>query len=458
MLIRAGSNLSLELWESVKTVLEQRVANQTFQTWFQPVTQLAEGQDVLTLKVPNQFFYDWMKSHYGEIIQSTLAEVSGRPMRVEYSIVLDDRHQGGQPEPFFEPEAPVNRRKGFESHLNEQFTFSNFVEGPNNQFAKAAAEAVVNANDNNMYNPLVIYGGVGLGKTHLLHAIGNGYLQFNPNKRVLYISSEKFTMDFISAIRENKAGLFSQQYRKNDLLIVDDVQFFRKKERTQEEFFHTFNELHMNGKRIILSTDRPPAEIGLQKRLTSRFLAGLMVDIHSPDFETRVAILRQKSEESGIEIPYDVIEYLATNIESNIRELQGALIRLLAYSSLAKSDINLQLAHKVLLDLIGKANKAIVTMDDIINQASETFGVKKDDIYGKGRKQEVALARQAAMYLSKELTHNSLKSIGLFFGGRDHSTVIHACKTIKEKIAADDIFNAEVKALLRRLTGPILKN
>ena len=420
--------------------------------------QLAEDSEVLTLKVPNQFFYDWMKSHYGDIIKDTLEQVSGRAMRVEYSIVLEDSPSSSQPEPFFETERTKQRPTAIKSNLNEQFTFSNFVEGPNNQFAKAAAEAIVNSTDNNMYNPLVVYGGVGLGKTHLLHAVVSAFLQLNPRKHVLYVSSEKFTLDFISSIKENKAGLFSQRYRKTDLLIVDDVQFFKKKERTQEEFFHTFNDLHMNGKRIILSTDRPPGEIGLQKRLTSRFLAGLMVDIHSPDFETRIAILRQKSEESGIDIPYDVIEYLATNIESNIRELQGALIRLLAYSSLAKSDINLQLAHKVLMDITGKRIKPTVNMEDIIGQTGESFGVKKDDIYGKGRKQEVALARQTAMFLSKELTHNSLKSIGLFFGGRDHSTVIHACKTIKIKMQADDIFNAEVKTLLRRLSGPTLKS
>lgn len=446
------------LWENVKTVLETRVASQTFQTWFKPMKQLAEDSEVLTLKVPNQFFYDWMKSHYGEIITNTLTEVSGRAMRVEYSIVLEDHAVSAQPELFFETQQAKQKLPARESNLNEQFVFDNFVEGPNNQFAKAAAEAVVNSNDNNMYNPLVVYGGVGLGKTHLLHAIGNAYRQYNPGKQVLYISSEKFTLDFISAIKENKAGLFSQRYRKADLLIVDDVQFFKKKERTQEEFFHTFNDLHMNGKRIILSTDRPPNEIGLQKRLTSRFLAGLLVDIHSPDFETRIAILRQKSEESGIEIPYDVIEYLATNIESNIRELQGALIRLLAYSSLAKSDINLQLAHRVLMDLTGKVAKPTVSMEDIIGQTSDSFGVKKNDIYGKGRKQEVALARQTAMFLSKELTHSSLKSIGLFFGGRDHSTVIHACKTVVAKMNDDDIFNAEVKALLRRLSGPVLKS
>lgn len=421
--------------------------------------QLAEDSEVLTLKVPNQFFYDWMKSHYGEIIQDTLAEVSGRAMRVEYSVVMEEQTESSQPEPFFEEKKPAVRKpEKLPSNLNEQFTFDNFVEGPNNQFAKAAAEAVVNSNDNNMYNPLVVYGGVGLGKTHLLHAIGNAFRQYNPGKQVIYVSSEKFTLDFINAIRENKAALFSQKYRKADLLIVDDAQFFKKKERTQEEFFHTFNELHMSGKRIILSTDRPPGEIGLQKRLTSRFLAGLTTDIQSPDFETRIAILRQKSDESGIEISYDVIEYLATNIESNIRELQGALIRLLAYSSLAKSDINLELAHRVLLDITGKAAKPTVNMEQIVESASESFGVKKDDIYGKGRKQEVALARQAAMFLSKELTHNSLKSIGLFFGGRDHSTVIHACKTIRGKMSEDDIFNAEIKTLLRRLSGPVLKS
>lgn len=421
--------------------------------------QLAEDSEVLTLKVPNKFFYDWIKSHYGEIIQTTLAEVSGRPMRVEYSVVLEEQGEAPQPEPFFEEKKKVPKQPDLlENNLNEQFTFENFVEGPNNQFAKAAAEAVVNSNDNQMYNPLVVYGGVGLGKTHLLHAIGNAYRQYSQNKQVIYVSSEKFTLDFINAIKENKAGLFSQKYRKADLLIVDDVQFFKKKERTQEEFFHTFNELHLRGKRIILSTDRPPSEIGLQKRLVSRFLAGLSVDIQSPDFETRIAILRQKSDESGIDIPYDVIEYLATNIESNIRELQGALIRLLAYSSLAKSDINLELAHRVLLDITGKKIKPTVNMEEIVESTSESFGVKKDDLYGKGRKQEVALARQAAMYLSKELTHNSLKSIGLFFGGRDHSTVIHACKTIKLKMDDDDIFNAEIKALLRRLSGPVLKS
>lgn len=419
--------------------------------------QLAEDSEVLTLKVPNKFFYDWIKSHYGEIIQSTLSEVSGRHMRVEYSVVMEEHQDPPQPEPFFEAKKTERPTERLETNLNDQFTFDNFVEGPNNQFAKAAAEAVVNSNDNQMYNPLVVYGGVGLGKTHLLHAIGNSYRQFNSGKQVIYVSSEKFTLDFINAIKENKAGLFSQKYRKADLLIVDDVQFFKKKERTQEEFFHTFNELHLNGKRIILSTDRPPSEIGLQKRLVSRFLAGLSVDIQSPDYETRIAILRQKSDESGINIPYDVIEHLATNIESNIRELQGALIRLLAYSSLAKSDINLELAHRVLMDITGKKAKPTVNMEEIVESTSDSFGVKKDDLYGKGRKQEVALARQAAMFLSKELTHNSLKSIGLFFGGRDHSTVIHACKTIRLKMDEDDIFNAEIKTLLRRLSGPVLK-
>jgi len=446
--------LAVELWQEVKTSLRDQVAEQTFQTWFQPITQLAQDEASVTLKVPSQFFYEWVKTHYGGMVETAVSEAAGRPVRVDYSIVLEETPAMTTPEEFFKPEEPAQQRPRTETFLNEQYTLKNFVEGPNNQFAKAAAEAVVNSSDSNLYNPLMVYGGVGLGKTHLLHAAGNAYSQQNPQKRVLYVSSEKFTLDFINAIKENRTNSFSQKYRKVDLLIVDDIQFFRGKERTQEEFFHTFNELYMGGKRIILSTDRPPAEIGLQKRLTSRFVAGLIVDIQKPDFETRVAILRQKSEESGIDIPYDVMEYLAQNITNNIRELQGALIRLLAYSSLAKSDINMTLAHKVLTDILGKKMSPTVTLEDIIDDTAEAFGVKKNDMISKGRRQEVALARQSAMFVAKELTHNSLKSIGLFFGGRDHSTVIHACKTIAARMEADELFNAEIKTLMRRLAGP----
>ncbi len=446
--------MAVELWQEVKTSLRDQVAEQTFQTWFQPITQLAQDEASVTLKVPSQFFYEWVKTHYGGMVETAVSEAAGRPVRVDYSIVLEETPAMTTPEEFFKPEEPAQQRPRTETFLNEQYTLKNFVEGPNNQFAKAAAEAVVNSSDSNLYNPLMVYGGVGLGKTHLLHAAGNAYSQQNPQKRVLYVSSEKFTLDFINAIKENRTNSFSQKYRKVDLLIVDDIQFFRGKERTQEEFFHTFNELYMGGKRIILSTDRPPAEIGLQKRLTSRFVAGLIVDIQKPDFETRVAILRQKSEESGIDIPYDVMEYLAQNITNNIRELQGALIRLLAYSSLAKSDINMTLAHKVLTDILGKKMSPTVTLEDIIDDTAEAFGVKKNDMISKGRRQEVALARQSAMFVAKELTHNSLKSIGLFFGGRDHSTVIHACKTIAARMEADELFNAEIKTLMRRLAGP----
>jgi chromosomal replication initiator protein len=447
--------LSTELWQEVQNALREQVAEQTYQTWFHPITQLAQDDGCLTVKVPSQFFYEWLKSHYGNLLESTLVDIAGRPMRLDYSIVLEENSPGPQPETFYQPETPEPRRNRAETFLNEQYSLKNFVEGPNNQFAKAAAEAVVHSTDTNLYNPLMVYGGVGLGKTHLLHAAGNAYQAQHPSRRVLYVSSEKFTLDFISAIKENSTTNFSQRYRKVDLLLVDDIQFFRGKERTQEEFFHTFNELYMGGKRIILSTDRPPAEIGLQKRLTSRFIAGLVVDIQKPDFETRVAILRQKAEESGIEIPFEVLEYLANHITSNVRQLQGALIRLLAYSSLAKSDINMTLAHKVLVDVMGKQMSPTVTQEDIIDTVVEAFDVKKNDIFGKGRRQEVALARQTAMFLAKELTHNSLKSIGLFFGGRDHSTVIHACRTVANRMEQDEIFNAEVKTLLRRLAGPI---
>jgi len=449
--------LTAELWGAVKSALRERVAEQTYQTWFDPITQMAADESSLTLKVPSQFFYEWIKSHYGGLLDSTVSEVAGKSLRLDYTIVLEESSATAEPETFQPPVQPKPQASQQKTNLNEQYSLQNFVEGPNNQFAKAAAEAVVQSSDSRLYNPLVVYGGVGLGKTHLLHAAGNAFFQQHPNRRVLYVSSEKFTLDFINAIKENRTAGFSQRYRRVDLLIVDDIQFFRGKERTQEEFFHTFNELYMSGKQIILSTDRPPAEIGLQKRLTSRFVAGLLVDIQKPDFETRVAILRQKAEESGIEIPFDVLEYLANHITSNVRQLQGALIRLLAYSSLAKSDITMTLAHKVLVDILGKSLSPTVTLEDIIDAAVEAFNVKKNDIYGKGRRQEIALARQSAMYLAKELTHNSLKSIGLFFGGRDHSTVIHACKAVVARMEKDEIFNAEIKTLQRRLAGPMVR-
>jgi chromosomal replication initiator protein len=323
------------------------------------------------------------------------------------------------------------------SQLNRRYTFDNFVEGSSNQFAKAASLAVAEAPGTTSFNPLVIYGGVGLGKTHLIQAIGNFSLQQGTVKRALYVSSEKFTIEFINSIQKNKTTEFSKIYRNVDLLLVDDIQFFINKERTQEEFFHTFNSLHQKGKQIVLSSDRPPKDItGIEERLLSRFQWGLVADIQSPDLETRIAILQKKSEENGIELPGDVIQLIAYNVTSNIRELEGCLIRLLAQASFNGLDINLQLAKKILKDVISQKQNHI-TIEDIQKIVSEYYRIPDDLLRAKTRKKEVALVRQIAMYIAKNHTKHSLKTIGLHFGGRDHSTVIHAVSTI-ETYAKED--------------------
>lgn len=446
-----------DLWVATQEALRRCVAEQTFQTWFKPISFLAKNDSTITLKVPSQFFYEWVKSHYGELVEETISGIAGLPLKVDYSIVLEEQKETYPRSLFESPQKQVQNKpkQDFSPNLNDQYIFSNFVEGPSNQFAKAAGQAVVEAQDNSLYNPLVVYGGVGLGKTHLVQAIGNALLDLHPEKRVMYVTSEKFTLDYINAIKENRTAQFSKFYRSVDLLIVDDIQFFQKKIRTQEEFFHTFNELYMSGRRIILSTDRPPAELGLHSRLTSRFNAGLLVDIQEPDYETRVAILRQKADESGSDIPYEVLEFLAVNIDTNVRDLQGALIRLLAYASLVKSDITPNLARRVLAEVMHQQVSTVVNVDSIVEAVAENFGIKKVEIMGKSRRQEIALARQIAMFMAKQLTRNSLKSIGLSFGGRDHSTVIHAVKTIGEKMNRDELFNAEVKTLIRRLSEPV---
>jgi chromosomal replication initiator protein len=326
-------------WKKVREHIREKIAPQSFSTWFEPLNLLALTESTAILKVPNQFHYDWIKDKYSGIIEACFSDVLGHDMRVEYSIVLDDGTKTPTAPPTFtETKKTVQEQNlnpiQFPTNLNSDYQFDNFVEGPGNQFASAAARAIVDSSDKNLYNPLVFYSGVGLGKTHLLHAIGNLYQKVHPRHKVYYVASDKFVRDFVAAIQTKTSAKFTQFYQGIDLLIVDDIQWFQGKERTIEEFFNIFNELYLLGKRIILATDRPPTELNLPNRLKSRFSAGLIVDIQKPDFETRLAILRQKSEESGIEISYDVMEYLSLNIDTNIRELQGALIRLLAYSSL----------------------------------------------------------------------------------------------------------------------------
>lgn len=442
------------LWQNCLDVIKARVPDQTYETWFKPIKPIDYDEDKLTVQVPSQFFYEWIENHYKDLLNTTLEKISGNGVRLVYSVVVSDEDlsDGSAQAAGQDSGRPVRQTPPAQSYLNERYTFQNFVEGDNNQFARAAALAVAETPGGTSFNPLVLYGGVGLGKTHLAQAIGNKSLEEGGARRVLYTSSEKFTLEFINSIKNNKTAEFSEQYRNVDLLIVDDIQFFQKKESTQEQFFHTFNALYQAGKQVVLTSDRPPKELsGMEERLLSRFHAGLIADIQPPDLETRIAILQHKAQEDNIEISYEILEFLAANITSNVRELEGSLIRLLAFSSLSNTDITIDLAKKVLKEVVGKNFKSAVSIQDIQSITGDVMDVSESDIFGKGRKMEVALARQVAMYLSRELTNSSLKTIGLHFGGRDHSTVVHACKVIEEKREKDETLRSQLKSIRHKI-------
>ncbi|MCD6116092.1 chromosomal replication initiator protein DnaA [bacterium] len=417
------------VWDACLDIIKETVNPQSFQTWFAPIIPIKLENRRLTIQVPSQFFYEWIEEYYPHIIRSSLTTVLGNGAVPVYDI--------SQTAPVHRSLPSVNENiyeeqfRRDETSLNRRYTFDTFVEGGGNQFAKAAALAVAEAPGKTSFNPLVLYGGVGLGKTHLIQAIGNYALENKTVKRIRYLSSEKFTIDFINSIQNNMTTEFSRIYRNVDMLLVDDIQFFISKERTQEEFFHTFNTLHQKGKQIVLSSDRPPRDLkGLEERLLSRFQWGLVADIQPPDLETRIAILQQKAQMDEIDLSTDIIDYIATNITSNIRELEGALIKLLAVSSLRGIDITLNLAKTVLKDIFINKRKDI-SIEEIQSVVCNHFDIPDDLLRGKSRKKEIAFARQVAMYLCKEMTQYSLKSIGLHFGGRDHTTIIHGVRTIK---------------------------
>ena len=326
----------------------------------------------------------------------------------------------------------------FRSNLNLKYTFENFIVGSNNEFAKTASESVSNNPGEQNFNPLIIYGGVGLGKTHLMHAIGNRALEKNYDLNVVNITSEQFTLDFVNSLRKNKTIEFAQNYRSSDILLIDDIQFFRGKEQTQEQFFHTFNVLHQSGKQIVLTADKFPGEMkGLQSRLLSRFQSGLCVDVQPPNFEVRVAILLEKADQNGLSLDYSIIEFIARHIKNNVRELEGTIIRLLAKSSLLNVEINNQLVAEVVKERVGGRIGNELSIESIVKKVSEISQVKERDIVGKSRKMEIAQARQVSMYLCRDIMGTSLNNIGMFFGGRDHTTVMHALKTVNEKKSND---------------------
>ncbi len=458
-------------WTTCLGVIRESVNTQSFKTWFEPIVPLAIAGNKLTLQVPSQFFCDWLDEHYYGLINTTLARVLGKGARLEYTIrteetAVEEEHpalpavsadlprRGSAASPdttrMPRPQRAADQAP-FQSYLNPRYTFDNFIKGESNQLARAAASAVANNPGGTSFNPLVLYGGTGLGKTHLVQAIGNAALASGKAQRVMYVSSEKFTVEFVDAIQSDRISDFSSFYRSMDILIVDDVQFFSGKEKTQDNFFHTFNELHQLGKQIVLTSDRPPKELkGLDDRLLSRFQWGLTADIQPPDLETRIAILRKKSESDGINLPQDVVEVIAANVTTNIRELEGCLISLLAKASLEGREISADLAREVLRIVVGDI-RSPVTIEAIQRTVCDYFSIPEDLLRAKTRKQEIVNARQMAMYLAKELTNSSLKTIGLHFGGRDHSTVIHAYQSVEDQMKIDPKYHAHLTQIRRRL-------
>jgi chromosomal replication initiator protein len=444
------------LWGEVSGRLRGALNETTYRTWFGEVEGVELTDDAFVLGVPNDFARDWIEGHFVGLINAAIRDTTGAERRVQLRVLEQQRTlpeplpPEAQPEPEPEPDGMPARRP--ESGLNPKYTFDLFVIGSSNRFAHAAALAVAEA-PAQAYNPLFIYGGTGLGKTHLMQAIAQYVVQHNSDLSVRYVTSETFMNDFINSLRDKRIEGFKQRYRAYDLLLVDDVQFFEHKERIQEEFFHTFNSLYEGGSQIVMSSDRPPREIStLEERLRSRFEWGLITDIQPPDLETRIAILRKKVKTDGIHVPDpQVLTFVASRIESNIRELEGALTRVVAFSSLTGRPMTVELAQEVLKDVFPQGMAAEVSIRRIQEAVSERFNIPLNELTGEKRSQNIVYPRQVAMYLSRELTDSSLPKIGKEFGGRDHTTVIHATSKIARMIKEDrSVYN-----LVQELTARI---
>ncbi len=441
------------VWKNCLTIIKDNVKPMTFNTWFLPIRPVSFEENVIKIQLPTQFFWEWIDEHYNHILNKAIQTVLGPQGKLTY-IIADEKEtesdlkisfSGSSEEIKTQPAAvkPTNGNSSFNSNLNPRYRFDNFIKGEGNQLARATAGAISDNPGETSFNPFFVYGGVGLGKTHLIQAIGNRIIEKFPEKKVIYLSTDSFTVEFVEAIQSNRVNEFQNFYRNIDVLIIDDIQFLTGKEKTQDLFFHIFNTLHQARKQIILSSDRPPKELkGMDDRLISRFKWGLAADIQPPEYEMRIAILKNKSEEFGMTISNDIIEYIASNITSNIRELEGCLIKMLATASLNSKDISLDLARKIVRE-IASDRKVNLGIDDITRIVCEFLNVPENKVRDKTRKKEIVMARQLAMYFAKEYTKSSLKTIGLHFGGRDHSTVIHACNSIEVEMK-DDIQLAEL--------------
>jgi len=442
---------SSEIWQQVLSVIQTKLSKPSFDTWFKATKATFLNEETVVVTAPTTFAAEWLESRYTKLVSTALSEYLGRTVEVKFAMEEARGAETPAPIPQIQVPKPAPPEESTGHMLNPKYTFDTFVIGAGNRFAHAASLAVAEA-PAKAYNPLFLYGGVGLGKTHLMHAIGHYILEHNPNTKVLYISSEKFTNEFINAIRDNRGESFRNKYRNIDVLLIDDIQFLAGKDGTQEEFFHTFNALHEEHKQIIISSDRTPKEIPtLEERLRSRFEWGLITDIQPPDLETRIAILRKKAKAENLDIPNEAMVYIANMIDSNIRELEGALIRIVAYSSLTNQDVSTHLAAEALKDILPTNRNRMVTIQDIQQRVGEFYGLKLEDFKARKRTKAVAFPRQVAMYLSREMTDYSLPKIGEAFGGRDHTTVIHAHEKISQQLKTDQ----ELYKIVQNLTEKI---
>ena len=435
-------------WKLCLIYIKERITDQAYQTWFSGTILSSLSNQELIIQVPNKFHFEWLESKYRLLIDDAIKNVFSKPLIINYSVVISEKNVDDIPNI---NENKVSPPKNYhnKSFLNKAYTFENFIEGKGNQMAKAAALSVSENLGSSPFNPLLIYSHTGLGKTHLLQSIGNFLIRKHSNLKITYLTSEKFMHDFIKSIQQNKTTDFANLYRKTDLLLIDDVQFFEGKEQTQEQFFHLFNDLHQKGKQIVLTMDRHPSELlGIKERLVSRFKSGLTVDIHPPDLETRIAILMRKADVEHLDIPFSVTEFLASSIRGNVRDLEGALTRILAISTLSKKDVDLVLAKQVIKDILGSDAFKEITINRVISFVSSSFNITEKLITGKGRKQDVVFARQIAMFLSREFTGCTLVKIGFHFGKRDHSTVIHACSIVENKLKKDKNFKNKMNKLI----------
>lgn len=473
------NNNAITVWDKCLSYIQDNIPEDAYNTWFVPIQPIKLVENVLTIQVPSKFFYEWLEEHYIAILRSALHKVLGKDAKLVYSIVINQKNKINGPDTVKIPstnkekvkpneiDAPLNletskvvnpfvipglQKIKIDSQLIDNLSFDNFIEGESNRLARSAGKAIAKRPGGTSFNPLFIFGGVGLGKTHLCHAIGLEIKELHPEKTVLYVSTEKFTMQFINAVSNRSQNDFVHFYQMIDVLIVDDIQFLAGKAKTQEAFFHIFNHLHQNGKQIILTSDKSPVDISdIEQRLVSRFKWGLNAELQMPNYETRLDIIKHKIVKDGIEMPDEVLEYIADNVKANTRELIGSMNSIIAQSTLNRKEITLELAEKTLANFINHSKKEI-SIDYIQKTVCDYFKIPLEQLQSKTRKRDVVQARQLAMFFAKKYTKASLQSIGNKIGNRDHATVLHACKTVSNLSDTDKIFRGYIEDISKKLT------